>query len=177
MKSSTGLSDAGHGDYMKQAVLVVPFSAGASTGWSRGEREQSVMATTDHEANEPEGSVGPGDVEPSSVQAAPGCPVVGIGASAGGLAAFEAFFSGMPPDADPGMAFVLVQHLAPDHKSILSELVATGSSVLSVADFSTLSITNNLRPAGSTKTLGSFFGEYNNTREQRIVQIAAKLYF
>ena len=54
---------------------------------------------------------------------------------------------------------------------------ATGSSVLSVADFSTLSITNNLRPAGSTKTLGSFFGEYNNTREQRIVQIAAKLYF
>jgi two-component system CheB/CheR fusion protein len=50
-------------------------------------------------------------------------PVVGIGASAGGLAAFEAFFSGMPVDVDPGMAFVLVQHLAPDHKSILSELV------------------------------------------------------
>lgn len=50
-------------------------------------------------------------------------PVVGIGASAGGLAAFEAFFSGMPTDADPGMAFVLVQHLAPDHKSILSELI------------------------------------------------------
>ncbi|MFT5286445.1 MAG: two-component system CheB/CheR fusion protein [Planctomycetota bacterium] len=50
-------------------------------------------------------------------------PVVGIGASAGGLAAFEAFFSGMPPDVDPGMAFVLVQHLAPDHKSILSELI------------------------------------------------------
>lgn len=50
-------------------------------------------------------------------------PIVGIGASAGGLAAFEAFFSGMPADADPGMAFVLVQHLAPDHKSILTELV------------------------------------------------------
>ena len=52
-----------------------------------------------------------------------GFPIVGIGASAGGLAAFEAFFSAMPADADPGMAFVLVQHLAPDHKSILSELV------------------------------------------------------
>ncbi|MFA6448076.1 MAG: chemotaxis protein CheB [bacterium] len=52
-----------------------------------------------------------------------GFPVVGIGASAGGLAAFEAFFSGMPADADPGMAFVLVQHLAPDHKSILTDLV------------------------------------------------------
>ncbi|HRD89137.1 MAG TPA: chemotaxis protein CheB [Accumulibacter sp.] len=50
-------------------------------------------------------------------------PIVGIGASAGGLAAFEAFFSGLPGATDPGMAFVLVQHLAPDHKSILAELV------------------------------------------------------
>jgi two-component system CheB/CheR fusion protein len=50
-------------------------------------------------------------------------PIVGIGASAGGLAAFEAFFSGMPAETDPGIAFVLVQHLAPDHKSILSDLV------------------------------------------------------
>src|ERR1035438_10273490 len=50
-------------------------------------------------------------------------PVVGIGASAGGLGAFEAFFSGMPADRDTGMAFVLVQHLAPDHKSILTELI------------------------------------------------------
>ncbi|MDO8703964.1 MAG: chemotaxis protein CheB, partial [Sulfuricaulis sp.] len=52
-----------------------------------------------------------------------GFPIVGIGASAGGLAAFEAFFSGMPADNDPGMAFVLVQHLAPDHKSILADLI------------------------------------------------------
>lgn len=50
-------------------------------------------------------------------------PVVGIGASAGGLAAFEAFFSGMPADTDPDMSFVLVQHLAPDHKSILTDLI------------------------------------------------------
>ncbi len=50
-------------------------------------------------------------------------PIVGIGASAGGLAAFEAFFSRMPADTDPGMAFVLVQHLAPDHKSILADLI------------------------------------------------------
>jgi two-component system, chemotaxis family, CheB/CheR fusion protein len=50
-------------------------------------------------------------------------PIVGIGASAGGLAAFEAFFSGMPADVDPGMAFVLVQHLAPDHSSILTALM------------------------------------------------------
>ena len=31
-------------------------------------------------------------------------PIIGIGASAGGLAAFEAFFSGLPADTDPGMA-------------------------------------------------------------------------
>ncbi len=52
-----------------------------------------------------------------------GFPIVGIGASAGGLAAFEAFFSGMPEGIDPDMAFVLVQHLAPDHKSILADLI------------------------------------------------------
>ncbi|MBA3057209.1 MAG: PAS domain-containing protein [Gammaproteobacteria bacterium] len=50
-------------------------------------------------------------------------PIVGIGASAGGLAAIEAFFSGMPGDGNPDMAFVLVQHLDPDHKSLLSELI------------------------------------------------------
>jgi len=50
-------------------------------------------------------------------------PIIGIGASAGGLAACEAFFSAMPASVDAGMAFVLVQHLAPDHESILTELI------------------------------------------------------
>lgn len=50
-------------------------------------------------------------------------PIVGIGASAGGLGAFESFFSGMPCENDSGMAFVLVQHLAPEHTSILASLV------------------------------------------------------
>ena len=50
-------------------------------------------------------------------------PVVGIGASAGGLAAIEAFFASMPRDKAIGVAFVLVQHLSPDHKSILIDLV------------------------------------------------------
>ena len=63
------------------------------------------------------------DSECLAVRELPDFPVVGIGASAGGLAAFEAFFSGMPADKDPDMAFVLVQHLAPDHKSILTELI------------------------------------------------------
>jgi two-component system CheB/CheR fusion protein len=73
----------------------------------------------------PESSAVPGEAPLSSARtlAATDFPVVGIGASAGGLAAFEAFFSGMPAATDPGMAFVLVQHLAPDHKSILSDLI------------------------------------------------------
>ena len=63
-------------------------------------------------------------------------PIVGIGASAGGLAAFESFFSGMPHNAEPNMAFVLVQHLAPDHQSILTELVQryTRMTVFEVED-------------------------------------------
>jgi len=66
------------------------------------------------------------DINPADTQETDtkiGFPIVGIGASAGGLAAIEAFFSGMPPDIDPNMAFVLVQHLAPDHKSILTDLI------------------------------------------------------
>jgi two-component system, chemotaxis family, CheB/CheR fusion protein len=47
--------------------------------------------------------------------------VVGVGASAGGLEAFEQLLRALPEDT--GMAFVLVQHLAPKHESILSELL------------------------------------------------------
>jgi two-component system CheB/CheR fusion protein len=65
----------------------------------------------------------PATAEKMDVQDTRVFPVVGIGASAGGLAAFEAFFSNMPADTESGVAFVLVQHLAPDHKSILSELI------------------------------------------------------
>jgi two-component system CheB/CheR fusion protein len=68
--------------------------------------------------------------------ASPPYPVVGIGASAGGLAAVEAFFTHMPADAGVEMAFVLVQHLAPQHKSILTELVQrfTQMTVTEISD-------------------------------------------
>lgn len=48
-------------------------------------------------------------------------PIVGLGASAGGLEAFEQFFLHTP--ADTGMAFVLVSHLDPNHASILTEIL------------------------------------------------------
>jgi two-component system, chemotaxis family, CheB/CheR fusion protein len=47
--------------------------------------------------------------------------VVGIGASAGGLVASEAFFRAMVPDS--GVAFVLIQHLDPTHESLTPELL------------------------------------------------------
>ncbi len=48
--------------------------------------------------------------------------VVGIGASAGGLDAIERFFTRMPETT--GMSFVLIQHLSPDFKSLMDELLA-----------------------------------------------------
>jgi two-component system CheB/CheR fusion protein len=48
--------------------------------------------------------------------------VVGIGASAGGLEALERFFEKVPPQT--GLAFVVVQHLSPDFKSLTDELLA-----------------------------------------------------
>jgi two-component system, chemotaxis family, CheB/CheR fusion protein len=52
-------------------------------------------------------------------------PVVGVGASAGGLEAFRKLLAALP--VDTGMAYVLVQHLDPRHESILAELLAKGS--------------------------------------------------
>ena len=80
-----------------------------------------VEAAAQADVAEDKPAATPGDQQTTSSQAV--FPVVGIGASAGGLAAFEAFFSAMPPRGDTGMAFVLVQHLSPDHKSLLAELV------------------------------------------------------
>lgn len=59
---------------------------------------------------------------------------VGIGASAGGLQAFQTFFRRM--DESSGMAFVLISHLAPDRDSLLSELLAkeTQMPVLQVTE-------------------------------------------
>ncbi len=61
-------------------------------------------------------------------------PIVGIGASAGGLEALEQFLGQMP--AGSGMAFVIVQHLDPMHKGIMPELLqrATGMKVFQVRD-------------------------------------------
>jgi len=56
------------------------------------------------------------------VEEAGAFPIVGVGASAGGLEAFTQMLGALP--VDTGMAFVLVQHLAPKHASMLAEILS-----------------------------------------------------
>lgn len=61
-------------------------------------------------------------------------PIVGVGASAGGLEAFLEFLSQLP--GDTGMGYVLISHLAPDHESMLAQILGRNSylPVLEVTD-------------------------------------------
>jgi chemotaxis methyl-accepting protein methylase/signal transduction histidine kinase/chemotaxis response regulator CheB len=59
--------------------------------------------------------------------AAPRFPVVGVGASAGGLEAFSQLLADLP--CDTGMAFVLIQHLDPRHSSLLAEALAKATKM------------------------------------------------
>jgi two-component system CheB/CheR fusion protein len=81
-------------------------------------------------------------------------PVVGIGASAGGLEAFTELLRHLPPDT--GMAFVLIQHLDPTHESALTTLLArtTTLPVLEVRNKMPLAPNHvYVIPPGSTMTI------------------------
>lgn len=54
-------------------------------------------------------------------------PIVGVAASAGGLEAFTQLLSHLPTDT--GMAFVLIQHLSPEHESLLSEILTRATQL------------------------------------------------
>jgi two-component system CheB/CheR fusion protein len=81
----------------------------------------------------------PGITPPPSADDAPSAgrstfPIVGIGASAGGLEALELFLQNVP--AESGMAFVIVQHLDPTRAGIMPELLqrVTAMKVIQVKD-------------------------------------------
>jgi two-component system, chemotaxis family, CheB/CheR fusion protein len=78
-------------------------------------RERPATGTTS-----PQKSAGNLSTEPAG--ATSGIPVVGLGGSAGSLQSFKNFFSTMPGDS--GAAFVVIQHLAPAHPSMLAEILA-----------------------------------------------------
>lgn len=65
------------------------------------------------------------EAEPDSAQLMEPVRIVAIGASAGGLEPLEEFFDQTP--ADTGLAYVVVQHLSPDFKSMMSELLTRHS--------------------------------------------------
>jgi len=54
-------------------------------------------------------------------------PVVGIGASAGGLEAFRKLLAALP--ADTGIAFVLISHLDPTHESMMVDLLGRDTTM------------------------------------------------
>ena len=54
-------------------------------------------------------------------------PVVGLGGSAGSLAALQTFFEKMP--ANSGMAFVVILHLSPEHESLMAEILQRSSAM------------------------------------------------
>ena len=72
-------------------------------------------------------TVAPQDAPNPIASADGGFPIVGIGASAGGLEALEQFLRHVPPQS--GMAFVVVQHLDPDHKDVMAELLQRTTSM------------------------------------------------
>jgi CheB methylesterase len=82
------------------------------------------MANEDSSNSDPPGSVPKGDK----------FPIVGIGASAGGLKAFKQLFQALPSDLDKG--FVLIPHLDPEHRSLMPEILTrvTSMPVMQVND-------------------------------------------
>jgi two-component system CheB/CheR fusion protein len=85
-----------------------------------------VSPTTHSSAMGPQA---PAQPEPtvSALSANPGFPIVGIGASAGGLNACKALVEAV--QAGSGIAFILVQHLDPSHESMMVELLAGHTSL------------------------------------------------
>ncbi len=81
------------------------------------------------------GEAAGGDAPPSEeLRAERTCCIVGIGASAGGLEALQRFFDNVPGDSD--LAYVVVQHLSPVHKSLMVDLLGkhTSMTVVQAAD-------------------------------------------
>ncbi|GAB4254844.1 MAG: hypothetical protein Kow0065_02370 [Methylomicrobium sp.] len=67
--------------------------------------------------------------------------VIGIGASAGGLEALERFFRAMPVDS--GFAFVVIQHLSPDFKSLMNELLERFTSMAAIPVIDSIEVRAN----------------------------------
>lgn len=75
-------------------------------------------------------------------------PVVGLGASAGGLTALLAFFEALP--ATTGAAYIVVLHLAPDHSSNLDQIIQHATSMPVARITAGITLEPNLNPITCT---------------------------
>jgi len=93
----------------------------------------------------------------SQTIAAPEFPIVGIGASAGGLEAFTRLLAALPPDT--GLAFVLVQHLDPKHDGMLTTLLShtTAMPVVETLREPLLVLDPDLRVKSANRTFHQIF--------------------
>ena len=140
-------------------------------------RRRSLRETGDH-------TRGAGTVRKQRI-----CPIVAMGASAGGLEAFEKFLNHMPIDG--GLAFVLVPHLDAHHKSAMTELLqrCTSMEVVEIADGmpaqpnrvhvippnGTLSIDRGVlrvtTPRGEMNTIDSFLRSLAEDQEENAIGV------
>lgn len=119
-------------------------------------------------------------------------PVVGLGASAGGIEVLRGFFANMPDN--PGMAFVVVLHLSPSHESVLDKILQSATrlpvtqvkgavriernhiyvippaAVLSMND-GYLHLTENARPQGKHVAIDQFFRTLADVHTTRAIGI------
>lgn len=95
------------------------------------------------------------DKQPVQPDLASDLIVVGIGASAGGLEALQEFFSNVPEDT--GLAFVVIQHLSPDYKSLMDELLARHTRIpIHIAEDGMLMEPNNIYLIPPRKNISIF---------------------
>src|SRR5215831_13448447 len=125
MRGRVPAASPGDGDGQPAGPAVQGREPAASPGDGDGQPAGPAV-----QGREPAASAGDGDGQPAATeQTAPpearesstAFPVVGVGASAGGLEALETLFSRIPRT---GMAFVVIQHLAPSKESHLPEILA-----------------------------------------------------
>ena len=95
--------------------------------------------------------------------------VVGVGASAGGLEALQDFFVAMP--LDTGASFVVIQHLSPDYRSLMDELLARHTSIPIVVSQDGMALQKNhiylLPPRKNIKIFrNQFFLEDQNLKKR-----------
>lgn len=102
--------------------------------------------------------------------------IVGIGASAGGLEALQTFFDHMPPDS--GAAFVVIQHLSPDYKSLMVELLSkhTQMEVIRAGEGQDI-LPNKIYLIPPKKNMTVFHGRLLLTNQEKGLNLPIDLFF